>query len=152
MPTQDYIQSIYAWRSQLDGDLRREFSWLTSLGLTWLKEGVNTLGSSPDCDVRLPRYAPRLLGAIELHGSTAMLSADIGQSVDVNGFSVRAATPLHAEGDGPPASMISARHRANRVADLRIRPRKWRAYRLCVKANKTSRSLISKTPSVWKTV
>lgn len=108
MADPEYVRRLYEWRAQLDADLRRDYGWLTALGLTWLKDGVNTLGSSPDCDVRLPRNAARLLGVIDLNGGTATLKADVGQSVDVNGFAVRAPTPLHAEGESTAASMVAA--------------------------------------------
>ncbi len=109
----DYARSVLEWRERLDSEMRRDYGWLTLLGQTWLKEGVNTLGSSPDSDVRLPKNAPRLLGVIEVAGPAAILKADVGQNLDVNGFAVKAATPLHAEGDGPSASLIGS-------ADLRM--------------------------------
>ncbi len=108
MASQEYIRGLYEWRAQLDSEMRRDFGWLTLIGQATLKEGINTLGSSPDCDVPLPKHAPRLLAAIDVHGNTAVLRLDVGQSADVNGFAVRAPVELHPEGGGAPASMISS--------------------------------------------
>lgn len=102
----DYVGALNAWRAQMDADLRRDYGWLTLVGLYWLKEGVNTLGSSPDCDIQLPRRTARLLGVIQLEGERATLHVDLGQSVDVNGVPVRTDIQLRSEQE-PPASVMT---------------------------------------------
>lgn len=102
----DYVGALNAWRAQMDADLRRDYGWLTVVGLYSLKEGVNTIGSSPDCDIQLPRRAARLLGVIELQAERATLHVDIGQSVDVNGVPVRTSLELRSEQE-PPASVMT---------------------------------------------
>ncbi len=72
------------------------------VGSFWLKEGVNTLGSSPDCEIHLPKQAPNLLGAIKLDRGAATLQVDLGQSVDVNGAPAGAATPLRWDDTASP--------------------------------------------------
>ncbi len=102
----DYVGALSAWRAQMDADLRRDYGWLTLVGLYWLKEGVNTLGSSPDCDIQLPRRAARLLGVIELKDNRPTLHVDLGQSIDVNGVPARAEVALRSEQE-PPASVMT---------------------------------------------
>ncbi len=102
----DHVGAVTAWRAQMDADLRRDYGWLTLVGLYWLKEGVNTLGSSPDCDIQLPKRLARLLGVIDLKGDRPTLHVDLGQSIDVNGVPVRADLPLRSEQE-PPASVIT---------------------------------------------
>lgn len=93
----EYVDALHKWQSEMDAELHRENSWLSQVGLYWLNEGVNTLGSSPDCQIRLPNRVPRLLGAIELKGGTATLQLDLGQRVDVDGVPTSAATILSSE-------------------------------------------------------
>ncbi len=106
MSISGYERSIEEWRAQLDADLRGDNGLLAEVGTFWLKEGINTLGSSPDCDIQLPKRVPLLLGAVELKGGTPTLSADIGQNVDVDEAPIRAATPLRTQQE-PPASSIT---------------------------------------------
>ncbi len=102
----DYVGALNAWRAQLDADLRRDYGWLTLVGLYSLKEGINTIGSSPDCDIQLPRRTARLLGVIEVQGELSTLRVDIGQRIDVNGVPVRTSVELRSEQE-PPASVMT---------------------------------------------
>ena len=43
-----YQRSIADWRAQREAKLKAEDGWLTVVGLTWLKEGVNRVGSNPN--------------------------------------------------------------------------------------------------------
>ncbi len=101
-----YERSIEEWRAQMDADIRSENGLLAQAGLFWLNDGVNTLGSSPDCEIRLPKRVPLLLGAIELKGAAVTLTVDIGQSVDVDEVAVRTSTRLRTDQE-PPASSIT---------------------------------------------
>lgn len=103
MANDDYVQTVERWRSEMDAKLRRENDWLALAGLFWLKKGVNTLGSSPDCDIHLPRQAPPLLGALVFNGTDVTLQVDIGQRVQINGFPLHSAAPLRADDDENPS-------------------------------------------------
>jgi uncharacterized protein (DUF1684 family) len=46
-------QSIEAWRASRHKRLMRSDSWLTLVGLEWLKDGENRIGSAQDNDIRL---------------------------------------------------------------------------------------------------
>jgi uncharacterized protein (DUF1684 family) len=134
-----YAKSIENWRAEMDAAIRAESSWLALVGLFWLQDGINTLGSSADCDIHLPKRAPALLGAIRLDGDQATLQVDIGQSVDVNGVPVQTTSPLKSDVEDVPSiitfkdlRMIIVR-RGNRVGlrlwdNLQARefpPRTW---------------------------
>jgi hypothetical protein len=49
----DYVQAVEKWRSDRETNLKKESGWLALAGLFWLKEGVNTVGTGPQFDVRL---------------------------------------------------------------------------------------------------
>ena len=53
-----YTDSIKAWQKHRDAGLRIENSWLTLVGLFWLKPGDNTIGSAATNDFVLPKSAP----------------------------------------------------------------------------------------------
>jgi uncharacterized protein len=61
--------------------------WLTVVGLSWLDEGSNAIGSDPECQVRLPG-GPARLGCIEVTDGEASLVSDAGSR------------PLLVDGDG----------------------------------------------------
>jgi uncharacterized protein len=73
-----------AWRKQLDGwraERERELSspdgWLTLIALEWLKPGVNSIGSAPECQVHVAN-APPHVGTLTVSGKTVQLLAPEG--------------------------------------------------------------------------
>lgn len=61
-----YQQQIAHWRAQREAKLRADDGWLTVVGLHWLHEGVNTVGSDPNADAPLPASLPARVGTITL--------------------------------------------------------------------------------------
>lgn len=92
-----FIESLQAWRTRLDDEIRGERGLLALGGLHWLAQGINTVGSSPDCSICLPKPIPRLLGALEFDGSRVKFHPDVGQSVEVNGIPTNSAADLQYE-------------------------------------------------------
>ncbi len=97
MVAEDYINEILRWRAEMDTNLRRQNDRLALAGLFWFRRGFNTFGSSPDCDIVLPKPAPRLLGAYEFDGVNVTVHVDIGQTVEVNGASLQTAAALKSD-------------------------------------------------------
>jgi uncharacterized protein (DUF1684 family) len=61
-----YIASVEEWRRQREQRLRADDGWLTVSGLFWLKEGENSFGTDPACDIVLPPgSAPPKAGVFE---------------------------------------------------------------------------------------
>ena len=85
-PATSYTDSIRAWQKHRDTGLRSEKGWLTLVGLFWLKEGDNTIGSAPNNDFVLPKTAPAQMGRLQLavgnvtftdpSGASKLLSSD----------------------------------------------------------------------------
>lgn len=42
---QTYLSGISEWRQTKDDELRSDDGWLTLVGLLWLNEGINSIGS-----------------------------------------------------------------------------------------------------------
>jgi uncharacterized protein (DUF1684 family) len=103
MSGEEYFQAIHKWRLEMDANLRRENGWLALAGLFWLKKGFNTFGSSGDCDILLPKRAPRLLGAFEFDGENITLHVEIGQTGELNGKPIQTAAVLKSDREEPPS-------------------------------------------------
>ena len=64
-----YSDSIRAWQRHRDKGLRAPDSWLTLVGLFWLKQGDNTIGAASGNDFVLPSHsAPEHVGKLHLAG------------------------------------------------------------------------------------
>ena len=59
-----YQQEIARWRADHEAKLKADDGWLTVVGLHWLHEGMNTVGSDPYTDAPLPASAPPMVGRI----------------------------------------------------------------------------------------
>jgi hypothetical protein len=87
--------AVLAWRDQAERGLRADDGWLTVVGLAWLRDGANTLGSAPHHDVVLPASAPANLGTITLRDGMATLEAAAQAGVLVDGMPVTTAALAH---------------------------------------------------------
>jgi uncharacterized protein (DUF1684 family) len=75
----DYVNSVEKWRSEEETDLKKEDGWLTLAGLFWLKDGVNTVGSGPQFDVRLTdNFRHGRFGEIDFKDGVATLKVANG--------------------------------------------------------------------------
>lgn len=61
-----YQQKIAQWRGEREAKLKADDGWLTVVGLHWLHEGANTVGSDPKADAPLPASLPARVGTIAL--------------------------------------------------------------------------------------
>ncbi len=85
MTTQkEYENEILSWRANRYNDLVSENSWLALVGLSWLTEGRNLVGSNPMCEIVLPDRAPTFLGVVELKGMKIRFTVAEGVRVKVN--------------------------------------------------------------------
>jgi uncharacterized protein (DUF1684 family) len=78
-----YTQDIQKWRQERVERLTKPTGWLSLVGLDWLKEGRNTLGSAKENDLVIAG-APAHLGTIVLtHGKTEItLDPKSGATID----------------------------------------------------------------------
>ncbi len=95
-----YVKQIQDWRHERVEHLRAPHGWLSLVGLDWLKDGANSVGSAKGNDIVLAS-APAHLGMITLaHGkATIVLAAKSGASID--GKSASSATLLDDSHEHP---------------------------------------------------
>jgi uncharacterized protein len=87
----DYQASIEAWKKVRAERLLAEDGWLSLVGLSWLKEGDNSVGSSENNEVVLPKRAPAVAASIRYEDGKATVRAVGGAELKVNGKVVREA-------------------------------------------------------------
>ena len=77
----NYSDSVHEWQINRNAKLREPDSWLTLVGLYWLKPGNNTIGSAETNDFVLPRgSAPGQVGTFRLQGEKVVLLGADGSS------------------------------------------------------------------------
>src|SRR5262245_39700740 len=54
-------KEIAEWQQRRQTELKSENGWLTLVGLYWLKEGPNTMGTGLDNDIVLSLSSPRVV-------------------------------------------------------------------------------------------
>lgn len=106
--TDSYTQSIQQWHAGRIESLTAPHGWLSLIGLEWLKEGDNRVGSAADNDIVLSA-GPAHIGTVTLGKDGALsiaLASDSGASID--GKQVRTASMVddaHVSGDTEPTTV-----------------------------------------------
>jgi uncharacterized protein (DUF1684 family) len=82
---EQHRREIEEWRAHRLARLTRDDGWLTLVGLHWLKEGANTVGSDSTSDVILPAgKTPGRVGSLRLEKGIARFAAKRGVEVRLN--------------------------------------------------------------------
>ncbi|GAB2542657.1 DUF1684 domain-containing protein [Rhodanobacter koreensis] len=105
VPAATYEQQIQQWRNGRLQRLTAPDGWLSLIGLEWLKEGDNRVGSAADNDIVL-KAGPAHLGTVTLakDGSLCIVLAR-GSAATVDGKAVTEAAlvdDVHVTGDASP--------------------------------------------------
>src|SRR5579875_2861981 len=103
-----YQQSIEQWRAQRVARLTAPDGWLSLIGLEWLQEGANKVGTAAANDIVL-QAGPAHLGVITLEKSgQVQIKLDQGSGATVDGKLVEEATliyDIHVTGDAAPTKV-----------------------------------------------
>ncbi|MEQ1763740.1 MAG: DUF1684 domain-containing protein [Pyrinomonadaceae bacterium] len=123
-----YENEILNWRAKYQEKLLADDGWLTVAGLSWLLEGVNTVGNGETYDVRLTAsFGGAKFGEITLARDSAKLSVENGVTATVAGQPVGAIELSPKEGK-PPIIEVGSQSfflikREDRIG-IRVRDRK----------------------------
>jgi len=98
-------QSIQAWRASRHERLERSDGWLTLVGLEWLKDGENHVGSAADNDIRLSG-GPEHWGSVFLQNDRLRFVNHDTDSVTING-ELSSEIELICDVDGDPTLIAS---------------------------------------------
>lgn len=84
--TPEYQSAQQAWRQKLDDALRQPDGWLSLIGLHWLQDGDNSVGSAADATVSIQSEGiPEHLGTITLRDGRLTLTVTADVPVTING-------------------------------------------------------------------
>jgi uncharacterized protein (DUF1684 family) len=97
--------AIETWRAKRHASLSRPDGWLTLVGLEWLKEGENRVGSGADNDIRLSGGAEHW-GSVYLEGGKLRFVSADTDTISVDG-ELSAEAELIADTDGKPTLVAS---------------------------------------------
>jgi uncharacterized protein len=117
-------EQVRRWQAARDRSLRRPDGWLSLVGLFWLKEGQNRVGSDPHGDVVLPR-GPPIAGSIDVRDGDAIFEADPDAGVLHDGQPFRSLR-LRTDRDGDPTRLtvdFVVFHLIDRQGGLAVRVR-----------------------------
>ncbi len=84
-----YIKAIKEWHQKREANLKKENGWLNLVGLFWLKNGINTVGSDTSNDIIFPKgKSPEFLGKFIKRDSVVYFVANAGVEVKYKGSPV----------------------------------------------------------------
>jgi uncharacterized protein (DUF1684 family) len=106
MDPQAHLEDVEAWRSGRLNRLTGPDGWLAVVGLAWLREGPNTVGSDAASDVVLPPSAPARIGVIELEADRATFVPENGARVRHRHKTVTDRLELVDDHEGPPTRLF----------------------------------------------
>lgn len=102
--TDPYTRQIEQWRADRAARLTAPDGWLSLIGLEWLHEGANRIGSAADNDVVL-KAGPAHLGTVTLAADGSLrIVLDAAAGATVGGRNATEAVlvdDMHAGGNGP---------------------------------------------------
>jgi uncharacterized protein (DUF1684 family) len=99
-PSTDYTKQIETWRAQRVERLKAPNGWLSLIGLHWLKDGKNSVGSAKDNDVVLAK-GPAHLGVVSLAGGKATIELDAKADATIDGKKAKSAELLDDSHEKP---------------------------------------------------
>lgn len=100
-----YTTAIQQQRAEREAGLRKPGGWLSLIGLDWLSEGRNSIGSAKDNDIVLLKGPPKL-GVITLKDAKATIAIDAASGATVDGKTV-IESALASDASGKP-SIVAA--------------------------------------------
>ena len=102
-----YVREIEGWQHERAQRLTADGGWLTVAGLVWLKQGKNSFGSDPTCDVVLPAHsAPPQAGVFVHEGPHVRVEVRPGVPVMLGPTGVKRMT-LHSDVGGSEPDVLS---------------------------------------------
>jgi hypothetical protein len=104
-PSAAYRADVEAWRAERLTRVRAADGWLSVVGLFWLEEGENTVGSAQGSRVLLPAPAPPRLGSIDLAKGEATLRGAADADVTADDKPVAGPVPLASDADDGPTML-----------------------------------------------
>ena len=101
-PEPAHVADVEQWREERHERLIGPEGWLSLVGLEWVEEGANRLGSATDADVHFPARLPETIGTLTRQGNTYTLEPAPGVELLAAEEPIRGAIPLASDATGEP--------------------------------------------------
>ena len=105
----EHEEKIEWYRAARFDSLRQPESWLSLVGLYWLREGVTSVGSGDDMGLHLPDSVPEYVGELTEtasdDGRTTVFTPAAGVEVKVDGQIATGPVELRSDADGEPSQV-----------------------------------------------
>jgi len=95
-----YSQDIEQWRAQRVTELTSDSGWLSLVGLFWLKDGANTVGSDANSDIAVAKVPPHA-GQFVLSNGVVTFETSVKNNFTVDGAPVTS-LQLTSDADSKP--------------------------------------------------
>jgi uncharacterized protein (DUF1684 family) len=99
-----HVAKVQAWRAKHEADYTREYVPLA--GLFFLTPGVNSVGSAPSSEIRLPERAPASVGRIVFENKRVLFEPQAGASVTIKDQRVTTPVRLRSSEAGGPDEIV----------------------------------------------
>jgi uncharacterized protein len=97
-----YINQIIQWHTRRVQNLEKENGWLNLIGLYWLKEGENKIGSAKNNDIIFPEgKSPEHIGSLFLKDSVVTIKVNRGINITSGGKQVTGLKLADDNSDNP---------------------------------------------------
>lgn len=93
----DEGKELVEFRRSAEDSIKK--NWLVVVGLEWLKDGLQTLGSSPTSDLKLPAKAPAQFAKVDKKNHTVTFTVLEKKGVKINGKDAPAGTSVVLQSD-----------------------------------------------------
>lgn len=87
-----YQQDIIQWQKERNKNIKAPKGWLSVVGLHWLQEGRNKIGSDPSSDIVFPDFAENKVGDLYLEQGELYFRAFGESYIEKNGKGFREGT------------------------------------------------------------
>jgi uncharacterized protein len=96
-----YRNEVDQFRQRREAALKAEDGWLSVVGLHWIHQGEQKLGSDPGCDILLPARAPAVVSSLTLKADKAEFRPAAGVKI-MRGGAPFAGGEIRSDADGKP--------------------------------------------------
>ena len=89
-------EDVEAWRSARVASLTKPHGWLSLIGMEWLKNGENTIGSAEDNSIVLP-HGPKYIGSFKLSDEKIEFTPVKGVQINVDDKAIESTIPVYMD-------------------------------------------------------
>lgn len=96
-----WVQDLDDWKAKRVASLTRPHGWLSLIGMEWLHNGQNSIGSASDNSIVLP-HGPEHIGSFILDGNNIVFNVNKGIELKANKELVSNQIPVMMDSSGKP--------------------------------------------------